>query len=271
MSCTWRHDITLPVSGLRLRNRVVKAATFEGLWGQEGDDDSDNSLSPLAAFHARTASSGVGVSTVSYGCVAPAGRTFAAQPLIDGEDEDICKALRAVAEAIQGAPSRLSSEASDAGGGPKCSDADVPCRAILQLTHAGYFADPTGGGALPRDALDPEVRVTVAPSRVINPATMRFPRAATPQDLDNIVRQFADAARTAVEKCAFDGVEIHCGHGYLLSQFLSPFSNRRTDEYGGSIENRARLALRVVRAVRKAVGPGEHFLSLRASKILAVC
>ena len=73
-------------------------------------------------------------------------------------------------------------------------------------------------------------------------------------DIDLVVRQFADGARRA-KQAGFDGVEIHGGHGYLLSSFVSPYTNNRTDEYGGGLENRARLALDVLRAVRAEVGP----------------
>lgn len=72
-------------------------------------------------------------------------------------------------------------------------------------------------------------------------------------DIDLAVHQFAEAARRA-KQAGFDGVEIHGGHGYLLSSFVSPYTNNRTDEYGGSLENRARLALEVLRAVRAEVG-----------------
>lgn len=75
-----------------------------------------------------------------------------------------------------------------------------------------------------------------------------------PADIAVAVRQFADAALRA-RRAGFDGIEIHGGHGYLLSSFMSPSTNTRTDDYGGSLENRARLLLEVVRAVRAAVGP----------------
>lgn len=75
-----------------------------------------------------------------------------------------------------------------------------------------------------------------------------------PEDIQTAIRQYAEGARRAKE-AGFDGVEIHGGHGYLISSFLSPSTNQRTDEYGGSLENRARLMLDVARAVREAVGP----------------
>lgn len=80
------------------------------------------------------------------------------------------------------------------------------------------------------------------------------PKAMTQVDIDEIIERFACTASRA-QAAGFDGVQIHAAHGYLLAQFLSPLSNQRTDEWGGSIENRARLLLKVVQAVREATGP----------------
>ncbi|MGH8383938.1 MAG: NADH:flavin oxidoreductase/NADH oxidase family protein [Pseudomonas sp.] len=81
------------------------------------------------------------------------------------------------------------------------------------------------------------------------------PRPMSEADIEEVIKRFATSAALA-EKAGFNGVQIHAAHGYLLSQFLSPLSNRRTDQWGGSLENRARLLLAVVDAVRKAVLPG---------------
>ncbi len=99
--------------------------------------------------------------------------------------------------------------------------------------------------------------VVWAPSEVgvdLGKHTKRFgqPVAMTPEQIDATVRRFAVAAIGA-EQAGFDGVEVHAAHGYLLSQFLSPLSNQRTDRWGGSLENRARMLLDVVRAIRSAV------------------
>ncbi|MBB3140917.1 NADH:flavin oxidoreductase/NADH oxidase family protein [Halomonas organivorans] len=81
------------------------------------------------------------------------------------------------------------------------------------------------------------------------------PKAMTQSNIDEVIARFARTAQLG-ERAGFTGVEIHAAHGYLLSQFLSPLSNRREDEWGGSLVNRARLLLEIVRAVRAAVSPG---------------
>jgi 2,4-dienoyl-CoA reductase-like NADH-dependent reductase (Old Yellow Enzyme family) len=122
----------------------------------------------------------------------------------------------------------------------------------MQLAHAGRKGssqrpwDGRGGVADDDGGWQP-----VAPSEVAFPG-LREPRELRTDELPGIVRGFAEAARRALA-AGFDVLEVHAAHGYLLHQFLSPLSNRRTDEYGGSFENRVRLLLEVVAAVRAAV------------------
>ncbi|MEW6720307.1 MAG: NADH:flavin oxidoreductase, partial [Thermodesulfobacteriota bacterium] len=113
---------------------------------------------------------------------------------------------------------------------------DAGGRIALQIVHGGAFANPD---------------MTGFPA--VGPSEGERNRAATTEDLARIVCAFADAAGRA-GKAGFDAVQIHAAHGFLISQFLSPALNRRTDEYGGSLANRARLLLAVVGSVRKAVG-----------------
>jgi 2,4-dienoyl-CoA reductase-like NADH-dependent reductase (Old Yellow Enzyme family) len=80
------------------------------------------------------------------------------------------------------------------------------------------------------------------------------PKPMTEDDIEDVIQRFAKSAALA-EKAGFTGIQIHAAHGYLLSQFLSPLTNRRTDRWGGSLENRARLLLSVIEAVRQAVSP----------------
>ena len=93
----------------------------------------------------------------------------------------------------------------------------------------------------------------LAPSRVFSPLGMRRTQAVDRGDIATIVEQYSHGA-AVLRDAGFDAIEVHIGHGYLLSAFLSPRLNKRHDEYGGSLENRARFALEVVRAVRAAAG-----------------
>ena len=118
--------------------------------------------------------------------------------------------------------------------------------AVQQINHAGRFAFSP----------DP-----VAPTGGMDNAP---PREMTLEDIDQTVEAFA-AAAARVKAAGFDGVEIHGGTGYLISQFISPHTNKREDEYGGTLENRLRFPLRVFEAVQKAVGPdfpvGHRFMA----------
>lgn len=91
-----------------------------------------------------------------------------------------------------------------------------------------------------------------------------IPREATKADIQDVIRGFADSAQRA-KQAGFDGVEIHGANGYLLDQFLTDYTNQRNDEYGGSTENRVRLLVEVVQAVREAVGP-DYPMGIRISQ-----
>ncbi|WP_052351545.1 NADH:flavin oxidoreductase/NADH oxidase, partial [Deinococcus pimensis] len=125
-------------------------------------------------------------------------------------------------------------------------------RVAVQLAHAGRkastFAPFRGRGGVPDELGGWEV---VGPSALGFTDTYRRPRAMTVDDIAKVIADFASATRRSI-LAGFDAVEIHAAHGYLLHQFLSPLANDRTDEYGGSFENRARLLLEVTRAVRSA-------------------
>lgn len=115
----------------------------------------------------------------------------------------------------------------------------------IQINHAGASAMSSRIGMQPVSASD-------VPSKEGG----EIPRPLVKEEILNIVRKYAEAARRA-QICGFDAVEIHAGHSYLISQFLSPIYNKRTDEFGGSAENRTRFARMILEAVRKQVGP--HF------------
>ena len=134
----------------------------------------------------------------------------------------------------------------------------------VQLAHAGRKASTAvpwkGHGTVTPEAGGWEA---LGPSETPYSAEYPLPRAMTQGDIAGVVQAFASAARRAMI-AGFDTVEIHAAHGYLLHQFLSPISNARSDEYGGSFENRARLTLEVTRAVR-AVWPDHLPLLVRIS------
>ncbi len=134
----------------------------------------------------------------------------------------------------------------------------------LQVAHAGRKGSqqPPAAGGKP---LSPEEGAweTIAPSALAFGAGWPAPRAMTAADIDQLVNDHVATVQRA-ERIGFDLIELHGGHGYLIHQFLSPLSNRRTDEYGGSLENRMRLPLRVFKAARE-VWPGYKPMGMRIS------
>lgn len=194
-----------------LRNRIIKAATYEGL-SYRGKVTQE-----LIDFHREYARGGVGMTTLAFCAVSPEGRTDPHQLLLTPE---ALPGLRKLTDAVHAEQSAVSA----------------------QIGHAGPVANPKANGA-----------PALAPSRHFHATTTSFTKPATKGDLARIVRAHADAASMVVE-AGFDAVEVHLGHNYLASSFTSPKINRRTDEYGGSLANRARLAREVTQAVRDAVG-----------------
>lgn len=117
--------------------------------------------------------------------------------------------------------------------------------AAIQLAHGGARAPSALTGHRP-----------VGPSDVPPPMAVETPRALTPEEMVTLARAFGDAAVRAA-RAGFDAVELHGAHGYLLSQFVSPYTNRRQDGYGGTVEGRLRFPLEVVAEVRRRLG--RHF------------
>lgn len=116
-------------------------------------------------------------------------------------------------------------------------------KVVIQINHAGRQTSASITGA-----------PIVAPSAIPCPVRKEMPRALSTEEIQQHVQAFLQAAGR-VKEAGADGVEIHMAHGYLLDQFLSPFSNQRNDEYGGDTSRRMRMPLEVLRAVRKQVGP----------------
>lgn len=127
-------------------------------------------------------------------------------------------------------------------------------KAILQINHAGSATSKEITGEEP-----------IGPSAIPNPRKGNIPRELSTKEIADIVKKFANSAKRA-KFAGFDGVEIHSAHGYFLNQFLSPLSNKRKDKYGGTIKNRIKIHLEVIRAIREEVGVSYPiFLRLGAS------
>lgn len=171
----------------------------------------------LIEYHRRVAEGGVGMTTVSYCSVSHDGRTFEHEMWMRPE---IIPDLKKLTEAVHKEGAAVS----------------------IQHGHSGFFTSKKVIGKRPLGA-SPKLCVF----------TLSYCREMTESDIEEKIHDFAQAARLA-KLAGFDAVEIHAGHGYLLSQFLSPWTNKRKDKFGGSLENRLRFPVAVIEAVRKAVG-----------------
>ena len=206
----------IAIGPLQLRNRFIKSATNEGM--AKGGVPSKM----LVEHHRRIAAGGAAMTTVAYCAISPDGRTFVDQVTLD--DASIPH-LRALTDAVhrEGAA------------------------ACAQITHGGAFNFlPELGTRYPLSASGGFNAAGVISGRL-------FKRAMTQADLDRVTGEFVAAAKRA-RAAGFDAVEIHMGHGYLLSQFISPRYNRRRDQYGGGPAERARYPAEVLQQVLGAVG-----------------
>ena len=200
------------INGMKLKNRFVRSATWEGMATDEG------AATPgLIKLMTDLAQGGVGLIITSHAYVSREGQAGPWQ--LGVYTDDLVPGL-----------SKMTAAVHDHGG-----------KIVLQLAHAGFHANGKLSNEMP-----------VAPSA--NPDLARSSRRAlTEAGIQELVQAFAAAARRA-KQAGFDGVQIHAAHGYLLSQFLSPIYNHRTDAYGGGIQNRARILLSVLKAIRQSVG-----------------
>ncbi len=137
---------------------------------------------------------------------------------------------------------------------------------VVQLWHVGRIShtdlQPDNGKPVAPSAITAKSKTVLIKNGVASFVETSEPRALRADELPGIVHTYAAAARNAVETAGFDGVEVHGANGYLLDQFLKRGSNQRTDDYGGSIENRARLLLEVTRAIADAIGGGKTGIRL---------
>jgi 2,4-dienoyl-CoA reductase-like NADH-dependent reductase (Old Yellow Enzyme family) len=193
---------------VELRNRILKAATFEGMSRKNVVSDT------LVEFHRKMAAGGLAMTTVSY--VAVARDAMGAPGEIYIHDQ-AAEGLARIAGVVHGEGARIAA----------------------QLGHAGAVGVYSG-----KRVLGPSHGRTIMGSRV---------EQITPGQIDEVVGQFA-AGAALLSAAGFDSLELHFGHHYLISAFMSPRWNKRKDDFGGSVENRARFPQQILRAVRAAAG-----------------
>ena len=201
------------IGNFEIRNRFIRSATYYALSDQDGFIGDES-----VALMSRLAASGIGLIITGYAFVAKHGQVFPDMNGID-TDEHILP-LREMTKAVH-----------DAGG-----------KIVMQIAHGGSGAKTAAknGRYLAVSPLDALVNKT-------NP-----PEIMTDEDIEQIIDAFGKAA-SRVREAGFDGVQIHGAHGYLVSEFLSPIRNRRSDRWGGSVENRARFLLEVTRSIKRGV------------------
>jgi 2,4-dienoyl-CoA reductase-like NADH-dependent reductase (Old Yellow Enzyme family) len=177
----------------------------------------------LIEHHRKIAAGGIGMTTVSYCAVSRDGVAFGHEMWMR---EEIVPVLKCLTDAVH----REGAAAS------------------IQLGHCGFFANKSAIG-----------QTAIGPSRKLCLFRYSICRPMTEDDIKRVRDDFGKAAGLAV-RAGFDAVEIHAGHGYLLSQFLSPWTNKRKDQYGGTLENRLRFPASIIKRVREVVGPGYPIL-----------
>ncbi|HYE67456.1 MAG TPA: NADH:flavin oxidoreductase, partial [Anaerovoracaceae bacterium] len=171
----------------------------------------------LIQYHVARAKGGCGLNIVEIASVHP---TSYVPKVLGIFDDKYLPGLEQLAKAIKGA------------GGKAC----------LQLWHAGRQVNSIQTG-LP----------IVAPSAIPCPLCQEMPKELTVEEIHELITSYGEAAYRA-KKAGFDAIELHGAHGYLINQFLSPYSNKRTDQYGGSFENRMSFVIEVLKEIRAKVG-----------------
>ncbi len=207
----------LRVGRFILINRFVRSATHDYLADDRTGRVSDRQL----ALYRRLSEGEIGLIITGHAYVHRSGKASPRQLAVDddGKISGLGQLVRAVHETGSGS------------------------LIFLQLAHAGRQTKPgLTGGEQP-----------VAPSAVFDPSTGIMPRELSTEEIFRVIDWFVQAARRAQE-AGFDGIQLHTAHGYLLSSFLSPHTNRRQDEWGGSWENRSRIVVEILKGIKKACG-----------------
>ncbi|MBR4164403.1 MAG: NADH:flavin oxidoreductase [Solobacterium sp.] len=212
------------IGNSKLNNRIVMPPMATSKSTPEGF------ITPeLIDYYRQRAVAGTGLIITEHAYISEEGKASPNQVSVS-KDEDI-EGLRKLADEIH-----------------HCSNTKI----IVQINHAGSLAKP-----------DVSETGIIAPSAVVHPRRKdgMIPKEMNTDDIEKVIYDFVQAAKR-VQEAGFDGVEIHGAHGYLLNQFYSPLTNKRTDAYGGCLENRIRIHCQILDAVRKETGK-DFMISIR--------
>ncbi len=226
--------VPIKVRGVELQNRVVVSpmAQYRAVDGMPTDWH--------FVHYAERAKGGAGLVFTEMTCVTPEGRITPGCPGLYNDAQE--QAWKRIVDFIH---------------------AESPAKVALQLGHSG----PKGSTQLGWEEMDAPLASgnweILAPSPVRWNDKNQVPREMTRADMDKVRDAFVEATKRGA-RAGFDWLELHCAHGYLLSAFITPLTNKRTDEYGGSLENRMRFPLEVFKAMRK-VWPDDKPISVRIS------
>jgi len=203
------------ISNLSLKNRFVRSATFEGLAEQDG-----SVTEKLKTLWLNLAKGDVGLIITGYTYVSHEGRQSIRMNGLMKKSQ--VASLKQAVDSVHQAGSKI----------------------IMQLVHVG--------GQVHDNLNETRNEEIIGPSAMEHPLYKSTCREMTKNDIQNVIQNFANSA-LLVKKAGFDGVQIHAAHGYLINQFLSPATNKRTDEYGGSIENRSRFLIDIYKAIKTKI------------------
>jgi 2,4-dienoyl-CoA reductase-like NADH-dependent reductase (Old Yellow Enzyme family) len=208
------------IKNLKIRNRIARSATYEGMGNSRGEPSAQ-----LAELYRTLADGEIGLIMTSAALI----ERFK-MPLPEGGDMPY--------------PTFIDSDEMAALWKPIVADVKARGATIaMQVVHPGRQEAPVLRGGEP----------PIAPSAVEERAYGNMPREMTLAEIEEMIERFAQVCRR-VKEAGFDAVQLHGGHGYLISNFISPYTNRRTDEYGGDTARRARFIVDIVRRARKLVG-----------------
>ncbi len=213
---------SMEIKNLKLKNRAIRSATNERAFCSEKGE-----LTPqLIELYKELIEGDVGTLITSFANVLESDQP--AQYMLGIYNEQLIESYKPIIDIAN----------------------DNNCKMILQIVYGGS-----------QTSYNVNNRIILGPSSVENLSSKVIPKEATIEELNEIKNAFVQGALRA-KKAGFHGVQIHGAHGYFLSQFMNPYYNRREDNYGGSLENRARIILEIYQDIRKAVGE-EYFVSIK--------